>query len=153
MHLILPFLILLMLTDSELSPETKITPTSIVWQETSGPVAPEFRYSVIVRIQADAKGFFFAKKETKGNHPATEVKKKISKDSYSKFITQLIQSGALEHPYENLPTEKITGISYNSFSIQRGSKKSRFFYVLKDLEKAEFKKKKRIIDQIKGIRL
>lgn len=125
----------------------------VIWDETSGPVAPEFHYAKQIRIEANAKGFFFSRKETNQKSEPTEITKRINQNTYAKLLDDLLRKDALSFTYEITPQKKITGISYNFFSIRVGTRKSRFFYVLKDLEKKEFKKKKEIIQIMKRIEL
>ncbi|WP_411821335.1 permease [Leptospira sp. 'Mane'] len=127
--------------------------TNVVWEESSGPVSPEFHYAKQIQIEANKQGFFLSKKESNKNTEPTETKKKISQNTYVALMKELFHSNALHLSYEEPPKQKVLGISYNSFSIRVGSKQSRFYYVLKDLEKKEFKKKKEIIQIMKRIKL
>ncbi len=128
-------------------------PSQITLLESSGSVAPEFRYSLELRIEATKQGFFVFKKESRGGKQLINLKKRIPAEKYNKIITNLRTLGADKIKSEELPEEKVLGVNYNEFSFLLGTKQTRFYYLIQDLEKKKFKKKKDIIDTMKRIKL
>lgn len=100
------------------SPKTSVIPTElktkqghwktaeVLWDETSGPVAPEFHYAKQIKIEANAKGFFFSRRETNQKSEPTQKTKRIDQNTYVKLLNDLIRKGALSFTYENTPRKK-----------------------------------------------
>ncbi|MDF3818522.1 hypothetical protein P3G55_01345 [Leptospira sp. 96542] len=120
-------------------------------EETSGSVAPNYRYSKTIKISADKKGLYFFRKDTKSDAVITNLNLSLTEDSYQKLMLQLLDLGLHNIPFEKEPKNKITGVSYNKISFQLGDLKTEFYYLLENLKQKEFKQKTVIIETLKRI--
>jgi hypothetical protein len=127
-------------------------PVRISLLESSGSVAPEFRYALEVYIENTANGYFIYRKETRAEKQILNIKKRITEKKYNQALKSLLKLGVNKYTKEPLPEEKLLGVNYNEFSFKKGKKESHFYYLIKDLEKKDFKNKKDIIQTMKRIK-
>ena len=120
--------------------------------ESSGAVAPEYRYTLDTYIEATKHGLFIFRKETKAGESIVHTKKRISEKTYEKISSKLIKLGIEKFGIEELPKEKLLGVNYNTVEFHLGNKKTKFYYLFQDIDKSEFKTKKEIVTIMKGIK-
>jgi|JI8StandDraft_1071087.scaffolds.fasta_scaffold17808_7 hypothetical protein len=128
------------------------SPLLISLLESSGSVAPEYRYALLVTLERTNKSHFIYRKEIKAGIQISNNKKRISEKKFNQITSELLALGADKFKKEELPQEKIMGVSYNEFSFKREKNESHFYYLNKDLEKKNFKIKKEIIQIMKRIK-
>ncbi len=120
-------------------------------EETSGPVAPEFRSDLNIQILATRQGFLFQRSESQGKQKPKFKRIQINEKTYSRYMKDLLSLGIHTFETEYLPKNRIMGISYNSVRFTMGGKSKVFYYRLQDLENQKFKSKNDIISYLKGI--
>lgn len=125
---------------------------NISLDETSGSLAPEFRYSLHTSIMANREGFFIYRKESQADKEIINSRRQISEKNYLQIMNKLLNLNVHKIPMESEPKEKLMGVSYNLFSLKIGSQKSQFYYLLEDIRKSKFENKKQIIEIMKGIK-
>ncbi len=128
-----------------------LTPVSISLLESSGAVAPEFRYALEVRLERTSSSYFIFRKEVRDGKQIINRKKRISESKFKKTYSELRALGADKFQKTSLPDEKLLGVSYNEFQFKSGPTESHFYYLNKELEKKNFKTKKDIIQIMKRL--
>jgi len=128
------------------------SPISISLLESSGSVAPAFRYALLITLERTVHSHFVFRRETKAGLQIVNNKKRISEKQFNHILSELIALGADKFKKEELPEEKILGVSYNEFSFKTPKGESHFYYLNKDIEKKSYKVKKEIIQIMKRIK-
>ncbi|TGL39046.1 permease [Leptospira perdikensis] len=123
-------------------------PMDLVWEESSGAVAPEFRYGKQYRLVAGQNKILLTRKVSRANKQILNETKEISSKLYQSWMQKLSKTGIASLTFESPPTETITGVSYNFVSFQLGSTKSRFYYRLEERKESNWKQKNTIIEII-----
>lgn len=147
-------ILLLLATSMIAAPKKKnspLTPVIISLLESSGAVAPEFRYALEVRLERTYTSYFIFRKEVKDGKQIINRKKRISESKFKNAYAKLRALGADKFLRTALPDEKLLGVSYNEFLFKSGSAESHFYYLNKELEKKNFKTKKDIIQIMKRL--
>ncbi|WP_244245507.1 hypothetical protein [Leptospira kemamanensis] len=127
-------------------------PMDLVWEESSGAVAPEYRYAKTYHLFADSKKIFLTRKIIKKGKLLVEETKEISASKYETWMKGLLSKGIQKFPFETLPEEQMTGISYNFVQFRFGSTKSKFYYRLEEINEPNWKPKKDIIKFIERMK-
>ncbi|MCW7460778.1 hypothetical protein [Leptospira limi] len=127
-------------------------PMDLVWEESSGAVAPEYRYAKQFHLWTDSKTILLTRKIVKNGNLQLEETKAISPIQYEKWMNRFLEMGISQFPYEEIPEEKITGISYNFVEFQFGSTKSKFYYRLEEIHQPDWVQKKNIIKYIERMK-
>ncbi|WP_291874546.1 hypothetical protein [Leptospira sp.] len=127
-------------------------PMDLVWEESSGAVAPEYRYAKQFHLWTDSKTIHLTRKIVKNGNLQLEETKEIPSIQYEKWMNRFLEMGISHFPYEEIPEEQITGISYNFVEFQFGSTKSKFYYRLEEIQQPEWKQKKNIIKYIERMK-
>ncbi|MCW7502631.1 hypothetical protein [Leptospira paudalimensis] len=127
-------------------------PMDLVWEESSGAVAPEYRYAKQFHLWTDSKTIHLTRKIVKNGNLQLEETKEIPSIQYEKWMNRFLEMGISQFPYEEIPEEQITGISYNFVEFQLGSTKSKFYYRLEEIQQPEWKQKKNIIKYIERMK-
>jgi hypothetical protein len=120
-------------------------------EETSGPVAPEFRSDLNIQLLATQQGFYFQRSESKGKQNPKFKRIQIDEDTYASYMKDLLNLGIHNFETESYPKNPIMGISYNSVKFTMGGKSRIFYYRLQDLENPKRKHKNDIILYLKRI--
>jgi len=121
-------------------------------EESSGPVSPEFQYRIKVYVQAVREGFFIYKSSSKGMEVTEPVRSRISEKKYLAILSKLLKNSIHLIPNENLPKERLLGVSYNMVSFKIGKQKKQFYYLLQDIDKNNFNQKKEIVKILKEVK-
>ncbi|WP_244241976.1 permease [Leptospira kanakyensis] len=124
----------------------------LVWEESSGAVAPEFRYGKQFRLVAEQKKVLLTRKVSRAGKQILNETKEISPKLYESWMQKLSQLGIQSIPFESPPTETITGVSYNFVSFQLSSTKSKFYYRLEERKEPNWKQKNSIINIIERMK-
>lgn len=127
-------------------------PMDLVWEESSGAVAPEFRYGKQYRLVAGQNKILLTRKVFRANNQILNETKEVSSKLYESWMQKLFQTGITSLTFESPPTEIITGVSYNYVSFQLGSAKSRFYYRLEERKEPSWKQKNTIIHIIERMK-
>lgn len=127
-------------------------PMDLVWEESSGAVAPEFRYGKQYRLVAGQKKILLTRKVSRANKQILNETKEISSKVYESWMLNLSKTGLASLSFESPPTETITGVSYNFVSFQLGSTKSRFYYRLEERKEPSWEQKNNIIQIIERMK-
>lgn len=127
-------------------------PMELTWEESSGAVAPEFRYAKKFHLFTDVKKIFLSRKFIKDGKLVLEETKEIPDKLYQKWMNDLFKKGIHQLPYEEIPEEQITGISYNFVNFKYSSTKSKFYYTLEEINLPEWEQKKAIIESIERMK-
>ncbi|MCW7465715.1 hypothetical protein [Leptospira levettii] len=127
-------------------------PMDLFWEESSGAVAPEYRYAKQFHLWTDSKTIHLSRKIMKNGKLQLEETKDISPVQYEKWMNRFLDMGISQFPYEEIPEEQITGISYNFVEFQFGSTKSKFYYRLEEIQQPEWVQKKEIIKFIERMK-
>ncbi|GBF43698.1 hypothetical protein LPTSP2_30010 [Leptospira ellinghausenii] len=127
-------------------------PMDLVWEETSGALAPEYRYAKQFHLRTDSKTILLTRKIVKNGRLQLEETKEISSIQYEKWMNRFLEMGISQFPYEEIPEEQITGISYNFVEFQFGSTKSKFYYRLEEIHQPDWVQKKNIIKYIERMK-
>ncbi|EMY68406.1 hypothetical protein [Leptospira vanthielii] len=127
-------------------------PMDLVWEESSGAVAPEFRYGKQYHLVAGQNKILLTRKVFRANNQILNETKEVSSKLYESWMQKLFQTGITTLTFESPPTEIITGVSYNYVSFQLGSAKSRFYYRLEERKEPSWKQKNTIIHIIERMK-
>ncbi len=127
------------------------TPLTISLLESSGAIAPEFRYALDIKIERTSRSIFLYRKKIKDGKQIENRKKRITESKFNQIYKSLLLAGADKFKREELPEQKLLGVSYNEFLLKTENKESHFYYLIKDLEKKNFKNKKDIIQIMKRL--
>lgn len=127
-------------------------PMELTWEESSGSVAPEFRYAKKYSLVTDSKKILLSRRVIKNGKLFLDETKEIQPKLYQKWMDTLFKLGIHQLPYEEIPEEQITGISYNFVNFQFSSTKSKFYYQLDEINQTEWAKKKEMIDYIERMK-
>lgn len=127
-------------------------PMELTWEESSGAVAPEFRYAKKFHLFTDVKKIFLSRKIIKNGKLVLEETKEIPDKLYQKWMNDLFKKGIHQLPYEEIPKEQITGISYNFVNFRYSSTKLKFYYKLEEINQPEWVHKKAIIESIERMK-
>ncbi|WP_232374008.1 permease [Leptospira chreensis] len=127
-------------------------PMELVWEESSGAVAPEFRYGKQYRLVAGQNKILLTRKVSRANKQILNETKEVSAKLYESWMQKLSKVGISSLPFESPPTETMTGVSYNFVSFQLGSTKSRFYYRLEERKEPSWKQKNSIIQIIERMK-
>ncbi|TGL75079.1 permease [Leptospira jelokensis] len=124
----------------------------LTWEESSGAVAPEFRYAKTFHLFTDVKKIFLSRKIIKNGKLVLEETKEIQPKLYQKWMNELFKKGIHQMSNEKIPEEQITGISYNFVKFRYSSTKSMFYYTLEEINQPEWEEKKAIIESIERMK-
>ncbi|MCT8334463.1 permease [Leptospira sp. 85282-16] len=127
-------------------------PMKLVWDESSGAVAPEFRFAKQFQLVAGEKKITLSRRVIEKGKLVINESKEISPQIYQKWMESLFQWEINQLPVENSPKEQMTGVSYNFVSFQLGSTKSKFYYILEDRNQPEWTQKNSIIKIIERMK-
>ncbi|WP_232369152.1 permease [Leptospira abararensis] len=124
----------------------------LVWEESSGAVAPEFRYGKKYRLVAGQNKITLTRKFSRAEKQILNETKDVNLKVYESWMKKLSKTGIETFSFESPPTDTITGVSYNFVSFQLGSTKSRFYYLLEDRKDPNWKQKNTIIQIIERMK-
>lgn len=124
----------------------------LVWEESSGAVAPEFRFGKQYKLVAGQKKVLLTRKMFRANQQILNETKEIPAKVYESWMQKLSKTGIETFPFESPPSETITGVSYNFVSFELGSTKSKFYYHLEERKDPSWKQKNSIINIIEGMK-
>lgn len=127
-------------------------PMELTWEESSGAVAPEFRYAKKFHLFTDVKKIFLSRKVIKNGKLVLEETKEIPDKLYQKWMNELFKIGIQQLSFEEIPESQITGISYNFVNFRYSSTKSKFYYTLEEINQPEWEQKKAIIESIERMK-
>ncbi|MCW7468861.1 permease [Leptospira kanakyensis] len=127
-------------------------PMELVWEESSGAVAPEFRYGKHYRLVTSKNKISLTRKLSRAGKQILNETKEISAANYESWMQKLFQTGIGSLTIEPSPEEKITGVSYNFVSFRLSSTKSKFYYMLEDKKEPSWKQKNSIIQIIERMK-
>ncbi|PJZ47417.1 permease [Leptospira brenneri] len=127
-------------------------PVKLVWEESSGAVAPEFRYGKQYQLVAGQKKILLTRKVSRAGKQILNETKEISPSLYESWMQKLFNIGIKTLTFESPPTETMTGVSYNFVSFQMGTTKSRFYYRLEERKEPTWKQKNSIIQIIERMK-
>ncbi|WP_246845475.1 hypothetical protein [Leptospira biflexa] len=127
-------------------------PLELLWEESSGAVAPEFRYAKKYLLITDTKKIYLTRRVIKNGKLDLDETKEIQPKMYQKWMNALFEKGIHQLPMEEIPEEQVTGISYNFVTFRFSSTKSKFYYQLDEINQPNWEKKKEIIDYIERMK-
>lgn len=130
----------------------KWRPLDLVWEESSGAVAPEYRYAKKYHLYTQENKIFLFRYILKKGIKILEETKEIDPINYEKWISNLLKKNIHLLPYEGMPEEPMTGVSYNFVSFRLGSAKSKYYYRLDDINQEGWEQKKAIINLIERMK-
>ncbi|TGL86861.1 permease [Leptospira congkakensis] len=127
-------------------------PLELIWEESSGAVAPEFRYGKYYRLVTSKNKISLTRKQSRAGKQILNETKEISASNYESWMQKLYKTGIDSLTIEPSPEEKVTGVSYNFVSFQFTSTKSKFYYMLEDKKNPSWKQKNSIIEMIERMK-
>lgn len=127
-------------------------PMELVWEESSGAVAPEFRFGKQYKLVAGQKKVLLTRKVFRTNQQILNETKEIPSKIYESWMQKLSKTGIETFPFESPPSETITGVSYNFVSFELGSTKSKFYYHLEEPKDPSWKQKNSILNIIERMK-
>lgn len=127
-------------------------PMKLVWDESSGAVAPEFRFAKQFQLVAQKKRIILSRRVVEKGKLILNESKEISPQIYQRWMESLFQWEIDQLYVEDIPKEQMTGVSYNFVSFQWGSTKSKFYYRLEDRNNPNWKQKNSIIQMIERMK-
>lgn len=127
-------------------------PMKLVWDESSGAVAPEFRFAKQFQLVAQKNRIILSCRVVKKGKLILNESKEISPQIYQKWMESLFQWEIHQLLEEEIPKDQMTGVSYNFVSFQLGSTKSKFYYKLEERNNPNWKQKNSIIQMIERMK-
>ncbi|WP_207762261.1 permease [Leptospira harrisiae] len=127
-------------------------PMELVWDESSGAVAPEFRFAKQYQLVTQKKKIILSRRVVEKGKLIVNDSNEISPHIYQKWMNSLFQLEINHLPMEEIPKEQLTGVSYNYVSFLFGGAKSKFYYQLEDRKNPDWKQKNSIIQIIERMK-
>ncbi|WP_244310373.1 permease [Leptospira noumeaensis] len=124
----------------------------LVWEESSGAIAPEFRYGKHYRLVTSKNKILLTRQQSRAGKQILNETREISAVNYESWMQKLFNTGITSLTIEPSPEETITGVSYNFVSFKFDSTKSKFYYMLEDKKKPSQKQKISIIQIIERMK-
>lgn len=126
-------------------------PAHITWLESSGPVSPPHQYRINLEITATEDGARVVCETRRGLDAATSKDIQISTTAYTDLWNKLSALDVLKLN-NDLVGDKRTrvGVSFNYFALEMpNGEKMRFDYLRGQLEQAEFKQYRAVVEVIR----
>ncbi|MCW7491273.1 permease [Leptospira soteropolitanensis] len=127
-------------------------PMKIVWDESSGAVAPEFRFAKQFQLETEKNRIILSRRVVEKGKLILNESKEIAPQKYQKWMESLFLYEINHLPMEDVPKVQMTGVSYNYVSFYLESTKSKFYYQLEDRNNPEWNQKNSIIQIIERMK-